>query len=128
MEERFKPQGNLVVLDLQTGLMWQRGVSPEPVVWKEGLEYVGELNKAKFAGFDDWRYPTKEELASLILSEENRQNGLFLDPVFTTQRNLWSSTEADRHRACYVDFHYGDLYLVEENYANYYIRAVRTPK
>jgi hypothetical protein len=30
------------------------------------------------------------------------------------------------HRACYADFYYGDVYIVEENYANHFVRAVRS--
>ncbi|MEM5788185.1 MAG: hypothetical protein AAGU11_12770, partial [Syntrophobacteraceae bacterium] len=68
----------------------------------------------------------KDELASLIEPEEDRKSGLFIDPAFETQRNCWSSTEEDHHQVCYADFYYGDMYLVEENYANYFVRGVRT--
>ncbi|GLI34026.1 Lcl C-terminal domain-containing protein [Desulforhabdus amnigena] len=125
MKDRFELQGDLLVLDHETGLIWQRGGSPEPMVWKDGHAYVDQLNKDRFAGHDDWRLPTKEELGTLILPEENRNTGLYADPLFGTQRNCWSSTEAGHHRACYVDFYYGDIYIIEDNYANYYVRAVR---
>lgn len=126
MEDRFVLKGNVIVLDRETGLAWQRGASDDRMVWKDGHEYIRWLNEKKFAGFDDWRYPTKEELGSLILPKEDRSTGLFLSPLFGHQRNCWSSTEAGHHRACYADFYYGDLYLIEENYANHFVRAVRT--
>lgn len=116
----------MVVVDEKTGLMWQRGASSERMVWKAGFEYIEKLNAQNFAGFDDWRYPTRQELATLILPEEDRRSGLFIDPEFENQRNCWSSTQAEGHQACYADFYYGDMYLVEENYANLFVRAVRT--
>ena len=125
MEERFIPDGKLVVSDSQTGLVWQKGASTQRMVWKDGLAYIEKLNAEKFAGHGDWRYPTKEELASLIEPEENRLTGLYIDPVFDKQRNCWSSTTGADHQACYADFYYGDLYLTQGNYANYFVRAVR---
>lgn len=115
-----------VVVDEKTGLMWQRSASEKRLVWKEGFAYIEQLNAGKFAGHADWRYPTKEELATLILPEEDRRSGLYIDPVFETQRNCWSSSQGEGHEVCYADFYYGDLYMVEGNYANYFVRAVRT--
>ena len=125
MEGRFVLQGDSVVLDRQTSLAWQRGASADRMVWKGGFGFIDQLNAAKYAGFSDWRYPTKEELETLIVPEEDRNTGLYVAPLFGQQRNCWTSTEADHHRACYVDFYYGDVYLIEENYANHFIRAVR---
>ncbi len=126
-EKRFiiVPEANMVVVDSKTGLMWQRNASEERMVWKSGFSYIEKLNSQKFGGHNDWRYPTKDELASLILSEENRKTGLFIDAAFGKERNCWSSTEGEHHQACYADFYYGDMYVVEENYANYHVRAVR---
>jgi hypothetical protein len=126
MSERFVLQGNLTVLDEETGLMWQRAASEDRMVWKDGLAYVDKLNESEFAGYIDWRYPSKDELQTLILSEEDRRSGLYVDSLFGNQRNCWTATSAEHHRACYVDFYYGDVYLIEENYANHFVRAVRT--
>ncbi len=126
MSERFVVEQDKVVVDRNTGLMWQKGASKDRFVWKGGFSYIEKLNAEEFAGHNDWRYPTKEELATLILPEEDRRSGLYIDPSFEGQRNCWSSTQADSHQACYADFYYGDMYLVEENYANHFIRAVRT--
>lgn len=126
MSERFVLQGNLTVLDGETGLMWQRASSEDRMVWKDGLAYVDKLNESEFAGYSDWRYPSKDELQTLILSEEDRRSGLYVDSLFGNQRNCWTATSAEHHRACYVDFYYGDVYLIEENYANHFVRAVRT--
>jgi hypothetical protein len=127
MNGRFVVQGELTVLDRETELVWQRGASEDRMVWKDGFAYIENLNKSIFAGHRDWRYPTKEEFATLILSEEDRNTGIYSSPDFGPQRCFWTSTEVDHehHRACYVDFYYGGTYVVEENYANHFIRAVR---
>jgi serine/threonine-protein kinase len=125
---RFVCRGDYTIVDRKTGLEWQRLPSQDPMVWKEGFNFIENLNKNRFGGYSDWRYPSKEELSTLILPEEDRTSGLFINKVFGAQRNFWSSTELDHdhHRAAYADFYYGDMYTLEENYANYYVRAVRT--
>lgn len=126
MSERFSLKGEVVVLDRETGLMWQRSASPGRLAWKEGFSYIASLNTQRFAGHGDWRYPTKEELATLVLPEEDRRTGLFLDHLFEKQRNCWSSTDGEGDTACYVDFFYGDLCSIDQGYANNFVRAVRT--
>ena len=128
MSDRFIVQGEGTVADQQTGLMWQRGASADRMVWQEGFTYIGQLNQGLYGGYGDWRYPTKEELASLISPVEDRRRGLYLSPLFGNQRCCWTATEMDHHRACYVDFYYGDLYVIEGNYANHFVRAVRSQK
>lgn len=126
MNERFVVRGELTIEDQETNLVWQRVASTDRMVWKDGFTQVDRLNEAHFGGYNDWRYPTKEELASLISPEEDRRSGLYLSPLFGNQRCCWTATEMDHHRACYVDFYYGDVYVIEENYANHFVRAVRT--
>jgi serine/threonine-protein kinase len=126
MSDRFVLEGDTVVLDRETGFMWQRAASGDRMVWKDGFAYVDQLNRGNFAGFGDWRYPTKDEMATLIQPQEERRTGLYVSPLFGGERNCWTSTEGGHHRACYVDFYYGDVYLIEENYANHFVRAVRT--
>ena len=126
MNDRFIVQGELTVKDQETDLMWQRGASTDRMVWKDGFAYIDRLNQTQYGGYGDWRYPTKDELASLISLEEDRRSGLYVSPLFGNQRCCWTSTEMDHHRACYIDFYYGDLYVIEENYANHFVRAVRT--
>jgi len=126
MDERFVLEGEGVVLDKETSLAWQRGASADRMVWKEGFSFIDQLNRSQYAGYSDWRYPSKEELASLILAEENRRTGLYISPLFETQRNCWAGTDAGHHKAYYADFYYGEIYTMEDNYANHFIRAVRT--
>ena len=126
MSERFFVKKDLVIVDRETNLMWQRRTSPDPLMWEDGAAYVERLNSEQFAGFSDWRYPAKEELATLLEQREDRETGQFIHPLFGKQRCYWTSTRGEHHQAVYADFYYGDLYWVQEKYANNYIRAVRS--
>ncbi len=125
MTARFTLLKDQIVIDRLTGLMWQREGSSDRLMWPEGFAYIEQLNRTGWGGFDDWRYPTQEELASLLTTEENPSTGLYIDPIFGEQRCVWSSTEAGHHKSVYADFYYGDLYVVEQKYANHFVRAVR---
>ena len=97
MGERFTFQGEGAVLDNQTGLMWQRGGSEDRMVWKDGFCIYRGTQSERVCGFNDWRYPTKEEMAALILPEEDRHSGLYVNSAFGPQRNCWTSSEAGGH-------------------------------
>lgn len=66
-EPRFDASGETVT-DLLTGLEWTRrgNFTGLPVLWSEGLETVGAMNREAFAGHRDWRMPNRRELRSLI--------------------------------------------------------------
>ena len=124
MGTRFIDNGDGTVIDAETDLVWQKETAPERVDWLEAKQYVQELNEADFAGHNDWRLPTNEELLSLMLTRENSKR-LFLDPIFGSQRCFWSVDTRGHHVACYIDFYYGGVYRFEENYVNHSVRAVR---
>lgn len=127
MGERFIDNRNGTVTDTKTNFMWQQG-SSERIVWKDGFEYVEKLNKNKFAGHSDWRYPSKEELVTLFREQEDIKTRLYLEPIFTNTKWCWTSNNRGHHMAVYVDFYYREVYRVQENYANYFVRAVRDAK
>ena len=70
---KFKSNSNETVSDLSTGLMWKKcieGLSgsicdtgeAKEYSWKDAMALEGD----KFAGYNDWRLPTIEELRGLI--------------------------------------------------------------
>ncbi|NCC24047.1 MAG: DUF1566 domain-containing protein [Deltaproteobacteria bacterium] len=65
--ERFSVQGP-TVLDHLTGLTFLRDAAPFtfPLSWKETRQAMTELNARAPGGHDDWRLPTRRELASLV--------------------------------------------------------------
>lgn len=124
MATRFIDNGDGTVTDRETGLIWQKDPAPERITWPEAQRYIEELNEASFAGHSDWRLPRNQELATLMLAQENSRR-LYLDPVFGPQRCFWSATTRDHHVACYVDYYYGGIYRFPDNYVNHSVRAVR---
>ena len=87
--------GEQVVVDHATGLMWQAFGSSKPLVpWQAAKNFVQELNQQEYGGFSDWRLPTIEELASL-LEPEKKNGSLHIDPVFgSKQHSCWSADQA----------------------------------
>ena len=120
----FTDNGDGTVTDRATGLMWQQSGSEKRIFRKDRQACIEKLNKEKFAGYDDWRLPTLEELASLLEPEE--QNGLYIDPMFDRrQRWCWSADKQNSGSAWLVHFFYGSVYWSNVDY-NGYVRAVRS--
>ena len=58
-----------VVMDYATNLVWQQGGSSEYMEYEQAVNWVEELNRSGYAGFNDWRLPTLEEAMSLMERE-----------------------------------------------------------
>lgn len=82
--------GEKVILDQATGLMWQQDGSEEQIRRSEADAYIEELNIKGFAGFRDWRLPTVEELASL-LEPLGTNDRLYISPLFVPLLTCWTS-------------------------------------
>jgi hypothetical protein len=82
--------GDTVVIDHATGLMWQQSGSEPIFEWEEVKKYIDRINAEGHAGFSDWRLPTVEELASLL--EPTAEEDLYIDPVFDKkQQSTWTA-------------------------------------
>lgn len=99
---RFAPLSGETVQDKLTGLVWVRDLSPMPfpMRWSEALGHVRELNRERFAGFDDWRMPNRRELRSLI-NHGRRRPALDGDHPFQglQQTWFWTSTTSAMYPA-----------------------------
>jgi hypothetical protein len=111
------------VTDVNTGLMWQKKSFDFEMNWHMALSNCDSLS---FAGYNDWRLPTKEELRSIVDYGKyepaiNRQ--IFSD---TLSEFYWSSTsyDEDTGHTWAVDFGYGYVYFSFKGSSNY-VRAVR---
>jgi len=90
----FVDNGDGTVTDRATGLMWEQKGSKREKSGYYAKKHVKSLNKKKFAGHDNWRIPTVEELYSLLESNTNKQ--LYINPVFATKAyHCWSTDESD---------------------------------
>ena len=115
-----------IVIDHASGLTWQR-VGSKNLMWFDRVnEWIEELNKIGYAGFQDWRLPTLEEAMSLMINN-GRNNGVFIDPVFdSTQKSIWTSDLSQNGTRSWVVFY--NLGSCFENCfdINNFVRAVRS--
>jgi hypothetical protein len=90
----FVDNGDGTITDRATGLMWEQKGSKKEKSGYYAKKHIKTLNKKKFAGYDDWRIPTIEELYSLLEPTTNKQ--LYINPVFATKAyHCWSTDESD---------------------------------
>lgn len=102
----------LILKDPATGLMWARNgnIAEKKFGWKEAMEWTKSLN---YAGYNDWRLPTKEEFEKFFKIKGRGKSSLsdhFLDHwlnkngFFNIQEtSYWSSTGVGDNR-CYWHF------------------------
>jgi hypothetical protein len=77
------------ITDRVTGLTWQQNGSARGLSRREASSFVKILNEERFAGYSDWRLPTIEELASLLM--RSTKQDLYIDSVFDRkQSKCWS--------------------------------------
>jgi len=124
IENEFEDLGD-TVLDHATGLTWQKSGSDKLLTYKEARVYIEKLNRQRFAGYNDWRLPTIEELMSL-LEPEKQSNGLYINPLFDAkQKWCWSADKRSSGSAWLVRFLDGDVHWYDVE-LNLYVRVVRS--
>lgn len=110
--------GDGTITDPNSGLMWKQTDAwldmHKFYTWKDQPEYVKKFNDEKFAGYSDWRIPTKAD--SMTLVEKGRKetvmdkNGTLFpfDPIFTEGcvSNTWIS-ECTEEEVIRFDFKIG---------------------
>lgn len=90
-ENRFIAHNNGTVSDRQTGLMWTATDSMNDlkkwVNYQDGVDYARHLRETAFAGYDDWRLPTRDEVATLYVEDAVIKDyfgkDIHLDPAFS---------------------------------------------
>ncbi len=93
--------GDSVVIDHTTGLIWHQSGSDEEMDWPKAKQWVKKLNGKGYAGYSDWRLPTVEEAISLLEPNIN-PSSLYIDPVFDAKQiGIWTGDENDS--ADYID-------------------------
>ena len=124
-QETKKASDNRTTIDNKAGLMWVK----DPVDagmggkynWAEAMAACERLN---YAGHTDWRLPSKEELASIVIAGQ--------DPTIDTTRFLntqrafyWTSTTSSSSYAWSVPFIYDYRYTEFDKTVVNYVRCVR---
>jgi len=121
-DPRFVDNGDGTVNDVQQQLMWKQQDSYQELKkwlnWKMAGDYIRKLNEEKFAGHDDWRLPSRGELATLY--EENKSipwqyywttNQVHMDPIFGyTSCCFWSGEVKDDTYAWTFNYIRGKAY------------------
>ena len=121
-----------IVIDHATGLMWQKSGSREPMKWKKAEKWVKKLNKSGYVGYSDWRLPSVEEAASLLVLDTDSKKGLLIDVgVFNgKQTRIWTGDKKNQNAIWHIDFKGysfdGPVVAVGENIKGISVRAVRT--
>jgi serine/threonine-protein kinase len=113
-------EGNEVVIDHATGLMWHQSGSINYMRWNSAKEWIRILNNKGYAGFQDWRLPTLDEAVSLL--EPGRWNNLYIDSVFSDEQ--WGIWTGDKHGSLGVWSVYFSLGNVRWRVKNRYVRKI----
>jgi len=110
--------GDGTISDPTSGLMWKQTDAWLDMhifyTWPGHQEYVDKFNKEKFAGYSDWRIPSKVDAMTLV--EKGRKETVIdkngtpfpLDPIFTEGcvSNTWIS-ECSEEEVIRFDFKIG---------------------
>ncbi len=91
----FRDNGDGTITDSATGLMWQKTDSPKGMDYQDAKAYVENLNREKFAGYNDWRLPTDDESKSLLTpTSEKQSDGAYIKPIFLGAYSFcWTSDQ-----------------------------------
>ncbi len=140
--QRFVDHKNGTISDRLAALMWEQKCGADDCAelhnvlttrtWQAGAtDWVKALNGENFAGHNDWRLPSVEELRMLLVAVPPCGDNIcdaasVWDRKQTAPAGYWSSTtlSLDKSRAWVVSFRDGDVYTAEKGQP-LHVRAVR---
>ncbi len=122
--------GDDIVIDHDTNLTWEvkTDTNKNDYSWTNTSTHINALNAGTgYAGFTDWRVPTREELRSIV--DYNKTNPSIDTTYFpnTISAQYWTNDPeagASPSRAWAMSFNDGDSSL-QDKVNTYHIRAVR---
>jgi uncharacterized protein YktA (UPF0223 family) len=112
------------VVDYEKGVMWiaDGGNESKQLDWYEALKWAAAQ---RFAGFDDWRLPTEEELCDLARLPATERRTLFPN---TATGGHWSKIPAQEVAEALVVSVPAGTISREDKRKPFYVRAVRQPE
>jgi hypothetical protein len=132
----LNPQGNFtnalfgadndrLIIDAKTALMWQRdGLDITSI--RRMHQQIEEINKKKYAGFNDWRLPTLEEAMSLLEPVPNIK-GIHLHPCFSKEQPfIFVAARRSPGGYWFVDYKHGRAFWSSGTIPGGFGRLVRT--
>jgi len=131
---RFINNGDLTILDNDTGLIWAQEdswpVAQDWLTFQEALNYVDEMNKKDYLGFHDWRIPEKEEIEKLFIPDSiimaRSSCEIHLDNSFAPGGgNASWCLPFDQQAAFYFSYVSGNSQQIDQDYSQGYVRLVR---
>ena len=115
---------NDTISDILTGLMWQKSGSEIDMIYKNTQIYIDEINSRYFAGYNDWRLSTMEELITLLEPQKSADK-LYINPIFDKKQDwCWSLNSRSSDFVWCIDFRTGCVDYSQLDAINY-VRAVR---
>lgn len=80
----FRNNGDGTITDDTSGLMWSREDSGKGLDWNEAKAWAGEMNAAKYLGYEDWRLPDAKELQGIVDYSRSpaTTSSAAIDPLF----------------------------------------------
>ena len=127
VQNAFRTETHDLITDAVTALTWQQAGSQYPLTWHQAGKYVDSLNRKQYAGRNNWRLPTVDELMSLLVETPHGED-YCIAPVFNpTQQTLWSCDRRSFTAAWYVSVNMG--FVAWQDFSAYfYVRAVSDAK
>ncbi len=120
----YQDNGDGTVTDLNTRLMWQQSDDGVQREWQAACDYCSNL---VFAGYSDWRIPTRRELFSIV--DLGRYDPAINTDYFINAKSdwYWSGSSYANHSdvAWGVNFYDGYVGWGSKTYGNY-VRCVRS--
>ncbi len=111
--EHYLVYKNGTVKDTKTHLMWKQEPEVGKYTWADAMKKFG--SNVSFAGYDDWRMPTIDELKTLLSEDEDEdeddaQQRLNQVVFWGLSGTFWSASPNVDYGdyAWYVDFYDGD--------------------
>lgn len=142
MGNRFIDNGNGTIKDTKTNLMWMKNDSFQDLKAFVGFDtaqkhsaqkYLESKNKEAFAGYSDWRLPSKQEAQTLYIPEcvikDSYDMDIHIDSVFPPGGgfNTWTSNTRGKITAFVFSFNNGTgAHKEVDSSLNTSVRLVRT--